>query len=43
MIFLHGKQLMRMYKPCYLDAAGLASSRGASRRRRERDVALRMT
>jgi hypothetical protein len=36
MIFLHGKQLMSMYRPCYLDAQ--ASTRRSSFSRRDRDL-----
>jgi hypothetical protein len=41
MIFLRGKQLMSMYKPCYLDAQASAPKPSASRRDRDlrqRDV-----
>jgi hypothetical protein len=39
MIFLRGKQLMSMYKPCYLDAQASAPKPSASRRDlRQRDV-----
>ena len=41
MLFLHGKQLMSMYKPCYLDAQASASRPPSARRDRysgQRDV-----
>jgi hypothetical protein len=41
MIFLRGKQLMTMYRPCYLDAQASAPRPSASRRdrdSRQRDV-----
>jgi hypothetical protein len=37
MIFLRGKQLMSMYKPCYLDAEASAPRPPAARRDRDRD------
>jgi hypothetical protein len=39
MIFLRGKQLLSMYKPCYLDAQ--ASSPKPSAARRDRDLRQR--
>jgi hypothetical protein len=37
MIFLRGKQLMSMYKPCYLDAQAQGPSPRSSASRRERN------
>jgi hypothetical protein len=39
MIFLRGKQLMSMYRPCYLDAQ--ASTPRPSSARRDRDLRQR--
>ena len=41
MIFLRGKQLTSMYKPCYLDAQ--ASVAAAVRARRDREFGVSMT
>jgi hypothetical protein len=35
MIFLRGKQLMSMYRPCYLDAQASTPRQSASRRDRD--------
>jgi hypothetical protein len=35
MIFLRGKQLMSMYRPCYLDAQAATPPQSASRRDRD--------